>query len=284
MTEDCVAEPLRLALYSAGPIEDALLAELNDEAESAGAAPPGARTRGGPAGTRPLDGFRGPADAPPYDVEVVRPRAIDIRRLYALVGKPLPDDIQATLGPRRPLLVCHGLTPFHRPGARVSSIWGLGYEARLSGVDGATVALFPESETVRVGTLEQSVQVSVGAGGALDVPKEALQLASAVPGIEITGAELSATTSSRLALALSLTLTLRAVEAGPVGAGGVRWNIYRQKERLDRYQPLFQTLLVRESERELGFRLRTWIRSHGVLGLGAKQWTSEWQEVKVPLV
>jgi hypothetical protein len=279
MTVDPVAEPLRLTAFPAEPVEDPLLAELNDEAVSKGILPPE-----GSRGPRPLDDFRGPDQDPPYDVEVVRPRAIDIRRLYARAGKSVPDDIRATLGPKRPLLVCHGLTPFHRPGARISSIWGLGYEAQLCDADGVTVALFPESQTVRVGSLEQSVQVGLGAGGALDVPKGALELAHALPGIKITGAELSATTSSHLALALSLTLTLRAVEAGPLGAGGVRWNIYHQKERLDCYQPLFQTLLVRDSEQQLGFRIRTWIRSHGLFGLRAKQWISEWREVTVPLV
>ncbi|MBN1608252.1 MAG: hypothetical protein JW940_16590 [Polyangiaceae bacterium] len=279
MIVDPGAEPLRLAVFPAEPVEDPLLTELNDEALSTGAAPPEASR-----GTRPLDDLRGPARDPPFDVEVVRPRAIDLRRLYALAGKSVPDDLRASLGPKRPLLVCHGLTPFHRPGARVSSIWGLGYEAQLCSPDGATVALFPESQTVRVGSLEQCVQVGIGAGGALDVPKDALELAKAVPGIKITGAELSATTSSHLGLALSLTLTLRAVEAGPVGAGGVRWNIYHHKERLDCYQALFQTLLVRDSEQQLGFRIRTWIRSHGLFGLGAKQWISEWQDVQVPLV
>ena len=146
------------------------------------------------------------------------------------------------------------------------------------------MAFFPESQTHTVGAIEQSLQIGIGAAGELDVPQEALELVGRVPGVKITGAELSATTSSRLALALSVTLTLRAIEAGPVGAGGVRWNIYRQSERLDCYQPLFQTLLVRHSERQLRFRIRTWIRSQTWLGLGARQWISDWQEVTVHLI
>lgn len=269
MSSNGAVDAVRPRMDLAGEVDDPLLADL-DRAEA----------HRGPA---PLEDFRGAAEPPPYDVEVARPVVLDLRRLYALAGKPLPSVAQATLGPSRLLLVCHGVTPFHRPGARPSSIWGLGYESRLDDANGDTIAFCPNSKTHSVGVVEQSVKVGVGAGGELDVPREALEIVGTLPGVTITGAELGVTTHTRLALALSLSLTLRAVEAGPVGAGGVRWNIYQTTERLDCYQPLFQTLLVGTSETVLNFGIRTWVRSRGFLGLGAKQWISDWVKFTVPL-
>ena len=115
--------------------------------------------------------------------------------------------------------------------------------------------------------------------GELDLPTEALEVVSTVPGVTITGAELRITAHTRLALAPPRSLTLRTVEAGPVGAGGVRWNIYRMKDRLD----CFPTLLVRPKGTDLKLRIRTWVRTRGFFGLGATQWISDWQRLTVPL-
>lgn len=295
------SDTVRLALGSSSEVEDALLAELNDVPLPSAWPPavPEQREPLAPRGafsieahaSRPLENFRGNGsygldhggEEAPFDVEVVRPRVLDLRRLYDAAKKELPKDIQATLGPNRPLLICHGMTPFHRPGERPSSVWGMGYESELARMDGSTVAFCPSSETLSVGSVQQSLQIGVGCGGELDVPKEALQILNVVPGVKITGAELGVTTHTRFGLALSLTLALRAIQAGPVGAGGVRWQIYHTKDRLDCYQPLFQTLLVGHSEPELRFRVRTWVRSRGFFGLWAKQWTSEWETFTVPL-
>src|SRR4051794_32561639 len=50
-------------------------------------------------------------DEPPFDIRVLKPRAVDLRKLYALVNQPVPADVQAALGPRVPVLLYQGLTP-----------------------------------------------------------------------------------------------------------------------------------------------------------------------------
>jgi hypothetical protein len=266
----------RVTLGNVHDIDDELLASLNVPDATAAHVPLPAP-----------DEFRGgralPDDAP-FDVEVARPRAVDVTRLYALAKRRIPDEIAAALGPSRPILLCHAVTPFHRHGARVSDVWGLGYEAKLEGVTADTVGFRPGSETVTVGSVEQKLSFGVGAGGELSLPEEAVELANAIPGLRVEGGEICFSTDSRFAIGISLKLTLRAVQAGPVGAGGVRWNIYRQKDRLDEVQALFQTLLVPKDAKNINVSVQSWVRTKGFLGFGSKQWSSEWERFEVSLV
>ena len=280
--------PVRLSLGGTEDVEDAILARLNQRqpivhelADTADG------YRGGGGGG---DADEGDAsdddeaeDGAPFDVEVAKPRAIDVARLYALSGRAIPDEVKAALGPARPLLLCHSVTPFHRPGRNVSSVWGLGYQSRLRDVNADTIGFQPTSAVEEVGSVEQELAFGVGAGGELSVPKEALTVGNALPGIQLEGATLSLSTHQRFALAISMTLTLRSIQAGPVGAGGVRWNIYRQKNRIDEMQALFQTLLVPKDVKILNVEVQTWVRSKGFLGIGSKQWQSPWRAFALEL-
>jgi hypothetical protein len=256
---------------------DAQLAELNGDSneqtllDDAGSFP-----------RRANDGDHEEGDAP-FDLQISKPRAIDISQLYALTGRSVPPTVRATLGPTRPILLCHSVTPFHRPGRRVSEVWGLGYESRVLGIDATTVGFQPMSSVHEVGQVGQEISVGLSAGGELHVPDGELALGPSLPGIRVEGVRFNFATHSEFALALSLKLQLREVQAGPVGAGGVRWNIYRQKRRLDEVQALFQSLLVPRQVQTLNLELRTWVRSNGLFGLGVKQWTSDWQPVRVDL-
>lgn len=222
----------------------------------------------------------------PYDLEVVAPRAVDLRQLYRLAGKPLPPDIEAALGPRLPVLLYQGLTPFHKPGARPIGVWGMGYQVELEGgIDGRTAAIAPEDRLFRTGEIEATVDVGVGGGGELAVPETALAVLNEVPALPLHRARVHATGHARFGLALRLDFSLLQVQAAPLGAGGARWNLYRRAERLDRFQPLVQTLLVPEGTTRLALRLTTWVRRRGwFFGLlRGREWISRPERYEVSL-
>jgi hypothetical protein len=76
-------------------------------------------------------------------------------------------------------------------------------------------------------------------------------------------------------VALQVTFSILEVQAGPVNAGGARWNIYRGRDSIDTFQPLFQTMLVPAGTAKLRFEIRTWIRgSRRFFGLvNGREWT-----------
>jgi hypothetical protein len=260
-------------------IEDPLLEELEAERAMKAALTATMGRRGGDERDDEQD------EACEFDLEVMKPRAVDIRALMQQQGEDLPPALHATLGPRRPLLLYHGFTPFHKRGASPTPIWGMGYDVRLKGVDGATVSIEPGSAVEKVGEIEQNVSIGLDIGGELQLAGEALELLSEVPGFSMKGVKVFATTHNRFSLALHLELSLLKVVAGPVGAGGARWDIYRTRERLDHFQPLVQTLLVPEDTERLHFEVETWIRRRGkFFGLiSAREWTFPGQEFDVSL-
>src|SRR5262245_22758098 len=58
----------------------------------------------------------------PFDLEVAKPTAYDLRQLFELSGIELPVAHSAALGGSVLLLVCHGLTPFYKGGRRPTGV------------------------------------------------------------------------------------------------------------------------------------------------------------------
>jgi hypothetical protein len=212
-----------------------------------------------------------------YDVEIVRPRAVDVRKLARLTGGAVPSDIDAALGGRVPVLLYHGMTPFNRKGRSPQEVWGMGYEVKLAKGDGDTHSIAPQTQILKVGEWKQKFNVGISAGGTLGVPTVATTALAVVPGFELEGAKVQASTDQQFALMLGIELNFLEVQAGPESPGGARWNLYRQHERLDRFQPLFQTILVRPGVKSLDVTIQTWVRRAGFLGtsLGAREWVQK---------
>jgi len=260
-------------------IEDPLLARIDEQQRSLKKLLRPMGVAGGTEDQLELDATR------PFDLAIPHPRLLDLRRLWELTGKPYPPEVKASVGAKHPYLVYHGLTPFHRPGEKPVGIWGLGYQVTLKNGGADTISFAPDEELLKVATLGQDMHLGLSAGGELAIPQQPLQLLNAIPGVSLTGSKLSATTDQRFGVSISFTVTLLAVQAGPVGAGGVRWNMYRQAERLDVYHPLLQTLLIPRDVRELKFTIKTWVRRRGrFFGLlKDREWVAPTEEVTVKL-
>jgi hypothetical protein len=221
-------------------------------------------------------------DESPFDVRVARPRVLSITKLYGLADKPVPADLQATLGNTVPLLLVHGVTPFHRPGASRKGVWGLGYEVVLRhdteerDLDADTVSVEPGTQFLEVGQINQKISVGLSAGGSLGASQETADAGSAL-GIAIPNAAIHATTDQRFALAIHFVLRLLKVQAGRFGTGGAKWNIYNQDDPVDGEHTLLQTITVDPSVTKFRTRIVTWVRKRGFLGgsFGGKTWTAE---------
>jgi hypothetical protein len=217
----------------------------------------------------------------PYDLEPEAPRALSFPKLMELAGQPLPPEVSATLGDYRAIVLLHGLTPFHRKGQRPSEIWGMGYEAALVDAKTArTVAYEPGNQVIKVAQADQSVTLDLAANG---------QLSAGTPGgLPLPlAAGLAASASTKQGFLLSLHVEWSAVEiqAGPVGAGGIRWNLYRQTSRIDRHHRLIQTALIDASTKTLKVNVRTWIRRRGgFFGLfGTREWSAPTRSFEIPI-
>ena len=214
--------------------------------------------RGGPVEIEDLDPDQ------PYSMEIVKPRAVDLRKLYKLAKKPIPADIEATLGPKIPVLIYHGFTPFHKPGVRPKAVWGMGYEVSLRGLtDVNTVSVEPEDELTEKGEFKGKVDVGLAVGGKMQVKPDALKTLDKLPGFDLHKAEVNVTTDNNFSLAINLKFSALKIQSGAVGSGGAKWNIYRQEERIDVFQPLLQTILVPEGTKRLKMVVQTWIRRRG---------------------
>jgi hypothetical protein len=199
----------------------------------------------------------------PFDLEVAAPRAVDVAKLYTLWHQEIPPTIQATLGPRFAVMLCHSLTPFYRIGRRRIGVASLGYMVTLEPQQSGcrTASLFPESKLVNFGKIDAEVQLGLDVGGELALPQEALTLANTgVPGLNIAGAKINATTNAQFGIAIHCAVSLVQVQAGPIGEGGARWNIYKAGEGMDVNHTLLQTLLVPEGTTQLHVQIDSWIR------------------------
>jgi hypothetical protein len=216
-----------------------------------------------------------PEDDVPVDLELVAPRAADLRVVFERAQKPLPPQVVGALGPRVPILLYHGFTPFPREGNPPRGVLAFGYTATLKGSDAAyaaTVGVIPDSEFTKYAALDEDVRIGISAGGEVGIPQEVFAAVNAVPGISFKGARLEATTDTKFAVAIHLNFGLMSVVAAPVGAGGARWELYRRGEKLQRFQPLVQTILVTEGTSSLTFEVETWIRRRRRLLARARHW------------
>jgi hypothetical protein len=225
-------------------------------------------------------------DSCPFDLEVAAPRAVDVAKLYKLWHLNIPPTIAAALGPHFAVLLCHSVTPFYRRGQRPVGVAGLGYTATLEQSGCVTASLFPESKLVNYGKIEAELQLGLDCGGALAVPKETLTLAdAAVPGLHIAGASINATTNAQFGIAIQCSFSFIQAQAGPVGAGGARWNIYKKGQRIDLNHTLLHTLLAPDHTKQLHVCIDSWVRQpRRVLGLlKGIEWTFPRVEYDVSL-
>ena len=222
--------------------------------------------------TRSADGSSAPAAAPPdsatcpFDLEVQSPFAVDLIRLCKKTGDNVPPEIQAWLGPKTAVLIYHHMTPFATPpGDRPHRVWAMGYTARLVGQPSATtIGLVPDSKLDRVIGVVAEVNIGAGAGVKLGLPE------GGVRGVKLS---LSADAKLTCILSLDLDVSLLEIQAGPVGAGGARWDLYRRGKRIDVTQSLAHTVVVPKGTASLKLAVETWIRESGWLGSPATQWT-----------
>ena len=211
---------------------------------------------------------------PPFDLRIARPRAIDLEELWKLTGQPVPAEIAASLGPRRPILLSHVVTPFPRDGRAPGGVWGLGYELTVKDVDANTVSVVPNDEVLRVGEVGQDTELGLTLGGGLRVPEGTWQMSAGAPSVSLTGAEVTASTNWKFHFSVKLEITFRKVIGAPVDAGGAKWQMFRQDEPLDRPHTLLQTLLVGRETKSMACTVKSWAKQAGWLGtrLGAKLW------------
>jgi hypothetical protein len=271
-----VTDLIQLTAEPDGPVDDPTLDALDDEARADAAlfSPMGPETADS------SDDDTGVA----YQLELMKPLAVDLRRLCERADQPVPPIIDAALGPRRALLLCHAMTAFAPPGQRPAGVWGMGYQVELVDVaDANTVALAPDSQVEEIGSVQTKVELGVSVGGKLSLPAAAI---TGVPlPLSIPGAELTTSTDSNFSVCIRLTLGLVQVQAGPVGAGGARWNLYRHGQDLRRSQALVQTVLVPDDLERLEVSVRTWVRKRSWLGglRRAHQWISKPERYQLSL-
>ena len=204
-----------------------------------------------------------PDEKCPFDLEVAAPRAVDVAKLYKLWHQRIPATIEAALGPRFAVMLCHSITPFYCSGRRPIGVASLGYTITFKPENSGfrTASLFPESKLVNYGKIDTEIQLGLDAGGELAVPKETLALANtAVPGLNIAGAKINATTDVQLGIAIQCVFSFVQAQAGPVGEGGARWNIYKVGQRIDVNHTLLHTLLVPSTTMALHCKIASWVR------------------------
>jgi len=245
------------------------------------------RSKGAPEAWKTKLIWRGPparAAAPPdpatcpFDLEVPPPYAVDLIRLCELKRAKVPPEVQAKLGSNTAVLIYHRMTPFAQEGQRPHGIWGMGYRAELSGQPAAaTIGLVPASWRVSVAKAKAKVDIGVGAGGELGLPEGPVVAAATqtATGGLVGDVKLSLSADAKFAFILSLDfdLSLLAVQAGPVGAGGARWDLYRRGKSIGVMQSLAHTVVVPKGTASLKLAVTTWIRETGLLGGPAMQWT-----------
>ncbi len=269
----------RVVAEMVGDVEDVDLDELDDLArqEAALLAPMGASH----------DDADDEDPEAPYDLELVKPRAVDLLKLCAVSGTAVPPTIAAALGPNVPILLHHGLTPFAPAGTRPVGVWGMGYEVTLDGVDARTVSVLPATTIEEVGSVDSKVDFGLDVGGGISLLPAPLALAVAtlVPGLSLPSVEMHAVAHQRFSFALRMSLSFLRVQAGPVGAGGARWNVYRGAESIDSFLPLVQTILVPSGLDRLEMTVGTWVRRRGRWGglRRARAWKAPPQAFEVSL-
>ena len=225
-------------------------------------------------------------DDNPYQLGIVKPRAIDLRKLWKLSGKSVPPEIEASLGARVPVLLYHGMTPFAKPGNIPKGVWGMGYQVFMINPNNAdTVSFAPSSELLKVIDIKQSMKIGLSVGGKMQVPDAASKATSIISGVNMEKVEISGSTDQSLNLALQVNYSVVKVLAGPIGAGGVRWDIFRQDDPLEEFHPLLQTVMLPMKTEKIKLQIKTWIKRAGLFGtrIGSKQWITDPLDFEVSL-
>lgn len=209
---------------------------------------------------------------PPLDVEVVKPIALSLKRIFEASASPFKD----ALGDNKiPIVIRHGLTPFFPATTRPRPIWGLGYQAKLA-EDAATIDFAPKTEMLEVGSVDQHLWFGLTTGGKLStIAATENEVLQPLAGIDLPDIEIGGGVGNKLELRARIKLELLKVQAGPIGAGGVRWNLYRQDKTLVAFTPLVQTMLVSPDTKKLTFEVVTWAKVGGIFGIGTKAWIAE---------
>ena len=224
----------------------------------------------------------------PWELEVPPPVAVDLRPIYATVPPSLPG-AAAAAEPALVVLLRHALTAFARPGEKPPRVWGMGYTVRLVGVDdAATLSLAPDSAADAVASASGHVDVGLGAGGRLGLTKllsGALAPAlAALPVLPIPDVTLKASADTQFTAGFRLDIRALQIQAGPVGAGGAQWNLYRHRRDFTRTQALFHTVTLPPGTSRLTVRVETWIRQKTQpWGHEVSQWCQPETEYDIPI-
>jgi hypothetical protein len=223
----------------------------------------------------------GEAAAAPFDLGIPRPRAIDLRKLWKLSGQTPDKAILAALGPNRPILLAHAVTAFPVGAGRPPRVWGIRYRSSVFGVDADTVDLQPNTELLDIVQVDSQAELGLSLGGKLSVLGAATGGLSALPGVDLNGASVSADTDQKATLRIRFTMSVPKVIAGPDAAGGAGWQLYAQDRRLEGHQALLQTLLVPKGADRLRIEVVSSVAAAG--WFGPRQWTFETASFDVPL-
>jgi hypothetical protein len=212
----------------------------------------------------------------PFDLRIARPHALDLRAKWEAEGGTTPVELTSALGPKRPILLTHVVTPFPCDGALPARVWGLGYEFVPHDIDANTTGVAPSNEVFTIGDIGQSVDLGIGLDGKFGIAN----------GRQGAGTGLRAVMSQRFQFEVSLRITLRKVVGAAVGRGGAMWKMFRQNEPIDQPHTLLQTVLVPEDATVIRCTVKTWAKQAGRLGTrwGARFWPYADEHFEISLV
>ena len=221
------------------------------------------------------------SDLAPFELGIPRPRAMDLRKLWKLGGKKPDDAILAALGPNRPVLLAHAVTAFPVGAGRPPRVWGIRYRSSVFGTDADTVDLQPTTELLDIVTVDSKADVEISLGGKLNVLAPAQAALTQLPGVELNGASVSASTDQSAAVRIQFTMSVPKVISGPDANGGAGWQLFAQDRRLEGHQALLQTLLVPKSAKRIRVEVVSSVAAAG--WFGPREWRYETASFDVPL-
>src|ERR1043166_730108 len=64
--------------------------------------------------TSPTHSSAASVDEGPFVIALAKPQAFDLHRLWRIANLPIPAALRASLGPKKPLLLLHAITVFHK--------------------------------------------------------------------------------------------------------------------------------------------------------------------------
>jgi hypothetical protein len=217
----------------------------------------------------------------PFELGIPRPRAIDLRKLWKLGGKKPDETILAALGPSRPILLAHAVTAFPVGTGRPPRVWGIRYRSTVFGTDADTVDLQPTTELLDLVEVDSKADIGITLGGKLSVLPRVTGALDQLPGVELNGASVGASTDQKAALRIQFTLSVPKVISGPDANGGAAWQLFAQDRRLEGHQAMLQTLLVPKAAKRLRVEIVSSVAAAG--WFGPREWRYETASFDVPL-